>query len=67
MNIIAITGLCIVATIIIKIFDRVNKEYGLLIIIGTVSFILLMIISYINPVISEIEKLFALSGVSEKY
>ena len=67
MNIIAITGLCIVATIIIKFFDRTNKEYGMLMVLATVSFILLMIISYISPVISVIDDLFTLSGISKDY
>lgn len=67
MNVIAITGLCIVATIVIKLFDRTNKEYSLMIVLATVSFVLLMIISYISPVISTVESLFTLSGVSKSY
>lgn len=67
MNIIAITGLCLVATIIIKLFDKINKEYGFLIILGTTCFILLMIISYLSPIISQIENLFTMSGISKGY
>ena len=67
MNIIAITGLCIVATIIVKFFDKNNKEYGLLIVLATVAFILLMSVAYLSPLISTIESLFTLSGVSKDY
>jgi len=67
MNIITITGLCIVSTIICKLFDRNNKEYSFLIALGTVAFILLMIISYLHPVISAIESLFTLTGISKDY
>ena len=58
MNIIAITGMCIIATIFIKLFDKINKEYGLIIVLGIVSFILLLVLSYISPIISAIEELF---------
>ena len=67
MNIIAITGLCIVATIVVKFFDRTNKEYGMLIVLGTVAFILLLSISYLSPLIATIESLFTISGVSKEY
>ena len=39
----------IVATIVIKLFDRTNKEYSLMIVLATVLFVLPMIISYISP------------------
>jgi len=67
MNIITIAGLCIISTVICKFFDRNNKEYSYLIALGTVAFILLMIVSYLNPVISAIESLFTLTGISEDY
>lgn len=67
MNIIAITGLCIVATIVIKLLDNYIKEYSFSILIATAAFILLMVISYLSPVISTIENLFAISGVSKSY
>ena len=67
MNIVAITGLCISATIICKFFDKNNKEYSLVIALSTVIFLMLMIISYINPVISAVEDVFSLAGISKEY
>jgi len=67
MNIIAITGICIVSTIICKFYDRNNKEYSYLVALATVSIILLMIVSYINPIISAVEDLFSLTGISKGY
>ena len=67
MNIVAITGLCIVATIVIKLFDKTNKEYGLVIGLATAGFILLLAISYLSPIVSAIENLFDISGVPKNY
>lgn len=67
MNIISITGLCIITTIICKLLDRNSKEYTYLIVLGSVSFILLMVISYLTPVISAVESLFNITGISEEY
>lgn len=67
MNIVSITGLCIVATIIVKLFEKYKNEYKFLIILGTSAFILFVIISCLAPVVSEIEELFNMSGVSKTY
>lgn len=67
MEIITITGLCILATIIIKIFEKSNKEYSLLLLLGVSIFILIIIISCIAPVIESVTELFNISGVSSKY
>ena len=67
MNIMTITGLCIISTIICKIFDRNNKEYSFMIALITASFVLFMIISYISPVIKAVENIFTLTGISKKY
>lgn len=67
MNIVSITGLCIVATIIIKLFEKNKSEYKFLVILGTAGFILFVIISCLAPVITEVEELFALSDVPKSY
>ncbi len=67
MNIISITGLCIVATIVVKLFEKYKSEYGSIIVLATTGFILFLVISCLAPIVSTIESLFALSGVSEQY
>lgn len=67
MSVITITGLCIIATIICKFFEKGHKEYSMLIALGVVIFVFLMVLSYINPVISAVNDLFSLTGISNDY
>lgn len=67
MNIIGIVGLCLVVTVICKIFEKTNKEYSFIIMLMTMAFILLLTIKYISPLISKITEVFALTGVSNEY
>ncbi len=67
MDMVMITGLCMIATIIVKLFDKINKEYALFIALITSCFILFLVIAYFSPIISTVEDLFATSGVDNKY
>lgn len=67
MNIITIVGLCLVATIICKLLERYHKEYAILITIGTVGITLILVISFISPILDKIEDLFNASGVPNEY
>ncbi len=67
MNIISIIALCIVTTIICKLFDKTNKEYGLFISLFTIAIILFFAIKLISPITARIEELFVLANVSNEY
>lgn len=67
MNIVGITGLCIVVTVICKFYDKTNKEYTFILSLVTVVFILLLSISFINPIISEVRNIFNIANVSSEY
>lgn len=67
MNIIGIIGLCLIVTIICKVFERSNREYSFLIMLISIAFILLFTVSYISPIMSKIREVFALTEVSNEY
>ncbi len=67
MNIIGIIGLCLMVTVVCKIFDNGHREYSFILMLITATFILLFTISYISPVISKVKDIFSLTEVSDKY
>lgn len=67
MDIITITGLCIIATIIIKLFEKSYREYSLLLLLGISVVILIIIISCLAPIIKSINDIFSISNVSTSY
>lgn len=64
MNIICISAMCVVATIICRLIDKFGKEYALSISLLASSFILVMVISAVTPAIDLVEELFELAGIS---
>jgi stage III sporulation protein AD len=67
MNIVMITGLCIVSTIICKIYEKSQKEYVFLISLAGASFILFLTVSYISPIISSAQSIFSSAWLSGDY
>lgn len=67
MNIVGIIILCIVVTVVCKLFEKGHKEYSYILLLITAFFILFLTISYITPVISKIQDVFSLTQVNEKY
>lgn len=67
MNIAMITGLCIIATVICKLYEKSQKEYVFFISLAVSAFLLFLTVSYISPVISSAEKIFSTAGLSGDY
>lgn len=64
MDIFAIAGLCLTATIICKIMEKYNKEYSLFISILVAGLVIIITISYFTPIIDTVKNLFSRGGVA---
>lgn len=67
MDIITIAVVCILTTIICKLFSNNNKEYALYIKITASVGILAAVIIYISPIAEMINNIFAKSGADVSY
>ena len=67
MNILAIVALAIIATIMCKLMDKYNKIYSVIITLAATSIILLVVFTYVSPIMSTITGLFTRSGLSYQY
>lgn len=67
MDIVGITGMCIISTVICKLFEKNHKEYTFLIAIATTCFVLFMTMKYVSPVIESAKLVFSTAGISTDY
>lgn len=67
INIISIAGICIISSIICKLFDSCGKEYALYIKIAASVAILALIVIFVSPIIETIHNLYEQANASEEY
>ena len=67
MNIISIIALALIGTVMCKLMDKYNKIYSLLIAVGVICVVLLIIFSYISPIMGTINSLISRSGLKFEY
>jgi stage III sporulation protein AD len=66
MKIVQIAALCLIVTVICRIFDS-RKEFGLYIKIIAATLILGSVILYVSPVADAVNTIFEQAGASESY
>jgi stage III sporulation protein AD len=66
MKIIQIAALCIIVTVICRIFDS-RREFGLYIKIIAATLILGSVILYVSPIADTVNTIFERAGASEEY
>ena len=67
MEIINIAVICIISTVMCKIFESKSKEYGLFIRILTSAGIIAAVIIYVSPIVETVNNIFIQTGANEEY
>ena len=67
MEIVALSGIAILAAILAVMLKKYNPEYSILISLGAGALLLWMILSKISPAISQIRELISAAGISGEY
>lgn len=67
MEIVALCGIAILATVFAVMLKKVNPEYSFLISLGAGVLILFLILSKITPAVSQIQSLLSATGLSSEY
>lgn len=67
MKIINIAVICIISTVLCKLFESRSKEYGLFIRILTSVGIISAVIIYVSPIVETVNKIFIQTGANEEY
>lgn len=67
MDIVKIAAICIVSTVICRLFDRNSREYALYIKIAAAAVVLSFLFIYISPLIESIQVIFEHSESDEDY
>ncbi len=68
MKIISIAVICIIASVMCKLFEvQNNKEYGLFIRILSAVGILASVIIYVSPIAETVNNIFIKTGANEEY
>lgn len=67
MNILMIAALCLTATILCKLLGDYNKSYALALSLAVCVIVMAFVLSYIQPIISTVESLFARASVNSAY
>ena len=67
MNIIAIVALALTATIMCKLMDKYNKIYSIIITLAATAIIILLVFTYISPIVETVNDLMTSSGLGYQY
>lgn len=67
LNIISIAAICILASILCKLFDSSGKEYALYIKIASALAVMTVIIFFISPIAETIHNIYEKAGADEEY
>lgn len=62
-----IAALCLMGTVLCKLLGDYNKSYALALTLAICVVVTLLVLSYIQPVISAVESLFDRAGVNSAY
>lgn len=67
MDIVALSGIAILAAILAVMLKKYNPEYSILISLGAGALLLWMVLSKISPAINQIRELISAAGISSEY
>jgi stage III sporulation protein AD len=67
MKIISIAAICIISTVLCKLFENRSKEYGLFIRVIVSAGIIAAVIIYVSPIAETVNSIFIKTGADEKY
>ncbi|MBQ7756531.1 MAG: hypothetical protein IJX42_00245 [Oscillospiraceae bacterium] len=67
MNIVMISGLCVIASVLCKVLEKNTKEISVILSVITVALILVSLISKLTEINTVIEELFIKADINEQY
>lgn len=67
MDVVALSGIAILAAILAVMLKKYNPEYSIMISLGAGALLLWMILSQISPAVDQIKELIAAAGISGEY
>lgn len=67
MDIVALSGIAILAAILAVMLKKYNPEYSILISLGAGALLLWLVLSKISPAINQIQELISAAGISSEY
>ena len=67
LNIVSVAGICIIATVLCKLFSSAGSEYALYIKLAAAAALMSTLILFISPVIETIRGIYERAGADEEY
>ncbi|MCM1024784.1 MAG: stage III sporulation AC/AD family protein [Prevotella sp.] len=67
VNIVSVAGICIIATVLCKLFSSAGSEYALYIKLAAAAGLLSALILFISPVIEAVRGIYERAGAEEEY
>ena len=67
MKIVSIAGICIVASVMCKLFANDGKEYALYIKLAAAAAVMSMIILFVSPIAETVHNIYDRAGAEEEY
>ena len=67
MKIVSIAGICIVASVMCKLFANDGKEYALYIKLAAAAAVMSMIILFVSPIAETVRNIYDRAGAEEEY
>ncbi|MDE5992892.1 MAG: stage III sporulation AC/AD family protein [Oscillospiraceae bacterium] len=67
INIVSVAGICIIASVLCKLFGAAGSEYALYIKIAAAAAVLSVVIMFVSPVAEAIRGLYARAGADGEY
>ncbi len=67
VKIVSIAGICIIASVMCKLFSDNGKEYALYIKLAAAAAVMSMIIIFVSPIAETIRNIYSRAGADEEY
>lgn len=67
VKIVSIAGICIIASVMCKLFSDNGKEYALYIKLAAAATVMSMIIIFVSPIAETIRNIYSRAGTDEEY
>lgn len=67
INIVSVAGICIIATVLCKLFSSAGSEYSLYVKIAAAAALMSALILFISPIAETVRSIYERAGADEEY
>lgn len=67
INIVSVAGICIIATVLCKLFSSAGSEYSLYVKIAAAAAVMSALILFISPIAETVRSIYERAGADEEY